>query len=85
MDLLDDVTYYGWDIVKEFHSTWLQQIECERVTWEDFRARRELWASEVHSFPRIDRPPPPVVADDQEKSPHPGPSQEQRWRRTIAE
>jgi hypothetical protein len=71
MDLLDDVTKYGWEITKEFHSTWLQQIECERATWEDNRARRQLRATEVHTFPRIDRPSRAQALQDQEDAPPP--------------
>ena len=55
IDLMTDVTKYGFQVVKEFHSIWLQYIESDRATWEDKRTRKELRVEHVTSHNRIDK------------------------------
>ena len=41
-DLMEDGEAYGWPVVRDFHSTWLQYIEMERTTWDDHPTKLKL-------------------------------------------
>ena len=41
-DLIEDGEAYGWPVVRDFHSTWLQHIEMGRVTWDDHATKLKL-------------------------------------------
>ena len=38
-DPMEDLEAYGWPVVRDFHSTWLQHIEMGRATWDDHVAK----------------------------------------------
>ena len=38
-DLMGDAELYGWELVRAFHSIWLQQLEQGRVIWVDEDAK----------------------------------------------
>jgi hypothetical protein len=62
LEMMRDISKYGFTVVKDFHSTWLMRLEARRATWEDTDARRELREAQVTSHPRIDRPKATVTA-----------------------
>ena len=41
-DLMEDGEAYGWLVVRDFHSTWLQYIEMGRATWDDHATKLKL-------------------------------------------
>ena len=41
-DLMEDGEAYGWPVVRDFHSTWLQHIEMGRTTWDDEATKLKL-------------------------------------------
>ena len=41
-DLMEDREVYGWPLVRDFHSTWLQHIEMGRATWDNHATKLKL-------------------------------------------
>ena len=41
-DLMEDGEAYGWQVVSDFHSTWLQCIELVRATWDNHDTKLKL-------------------------------------------
>ena len=41
-ELFEDVEVYGWDMVREYHATWLQLLGQGWVTWDDVSKRAQL-------------------------------------------
>ena len=41
-DLMEDGEADRWQVVMDFHSTWLQHIEMGRATWDDHTTKLKL-------------------------------------------
>ena len=39
---MEDGEAYGWPVVRDFHSTWLQHIEMGRAAWDDHTTTLKL-------------------------------------------
>ena len=61
-DLMEDGETYGWPVVRDFYSTWLQHIDMGRATWDDHVTKMKLrWTLMWHrvAYPMQGLPPTP--------------------------
>ena len=67
-DLMEDREAYGWLVVRNFHSTWLQYIEMGRVLWDDHATKLRLRRTLVWHC---------LVSPKQRSSPNPQPKSQE--------